>query len=66
VTEHVVGVRDKVIVGTTLAQPEMLPLVASATWRITAGGAPPDGLGGTRSKVVDALSWYAGKAHPTT
>jgi len=38
-----VRVRDKAIVGATLAQPEMLPLVASATWRNAAGGAPPDG-----------------------
>jgi hypothetical protein len=39
-----VRVRDKAIVGATLAQPEMLPLVASATWRNAAGGAPPDGF----------------------
>lgn len=39
-----VRVRDKAIAGATLAQPEYLPLVASATWRNAAGEAPPDGL----------------------
>lgn len=40
-----VRVRDQQIVGATLAQPEYLPLIASAT----VSGAPPDGLGGTRA-----------------
>lgn len=42
-----VRVRDSRTIGATLAHPEHLPLVASATARNSVGMAPPDGLWGT-------------------